>query len=155
MAEELKLAEIVSDDEISKVHGHANFGAMTPRKVVNDGVRKTAVGYHCGHTQFTILREHGLITKPRAGSYDADLTKKGKAYARVLYLADTRAAPATPAAPDEWVLMPREPTQEQWDQALPRPPRMSDQEHDEIQDIAMVTHRAIFDVFAAPTQEGR
>lgn len=87
-----KLAEIVSDDEIAKVHGYANFGAMTPREVVNDGVRKTAVGYHCGHTQFTILREHGLITKPPAGSYDANLTKKGKAYARVLYHAVDLAA---------------------------------------------------------------
>lgn len=81
----LKLAEIVSDDEIVKVHANANFGSMAPREVVNDGVRKTAVGYHCGHTQFTILREHGLITKPRAMSHDANLTKKGKAYARVLY----------------------------------------------------------------------
>lgn len=87
-----KLAEIVSDDEIAKVHGHANFGEMTPREVVNDGVRKTAVGYHCGHTQFTILREHGLITRPPVGSYDANLTKKGKAYARVLYHAGDTAA---------------------------------------------------------------
>jgi hypothetical protein len=80
-----ELIAIVSDEEITKVHGYANFGSMTPREAVNDGVRKTAVGYHCGHTQFTILREHGLITRPRPGSYDANLTKKGKAYARVLY----------------------------------------------------------------------
>lgn len=83
-----KLREVVSDEEITKIHGYANFGSMTPREVVNDGVRKTAVGYHCGHTQFTILREHGLITRPRTGSYDANLTKKGKAYARVLYHAE-------------------------------------------------------------------
>lgn len=82
------LAEIISDGEIAEVHANANFGTMPPREVVNDGVRKTAVGYHCGHTQFTILREHGLITKPRVGSYDANLTKKGKAYARVLYHMD-------------------------------------------------------------------
>lgn len=79
------LSEIISDDEIARIHGHANFGpTMTPRDVVNDGVRKTAVGYHCGHTQFCILREHGLITKPRGMSYDVALTKKGKKYARCL-----------------------------------------------------------------------
>lgn len=78
-------AEIISDEEIFRVHGHANFGSMTPRQVIDDGVRKVAVGYQCGHTQFTILREHGLITKPRPGSYDCDLTKKGKAYGRVLF----------------------------------------------------------------------
>ena len=79
------LSEIISDAEIVRVHGYANFGSMTPREVVNDGILKTAVGYHCGHTQFSILRDHGLVTKPRLGSYDADLTKKGRAYARALY----------------------------------------------------------------------
>lgn len=80
----VELAAIISDEEIVRVHGHANFGAMAPREVVNDGVRKIAVGYHCGHTQFTILREHGLITKPRGMSYDCNLTKKGKRYFRTL-----------------------------------------------------------------------
>lgn len=84
MSGHTKLAEIISDDEIARVHGHANFGSMSPREVVNDGVRKAVVGYHSGHTQFCILREHGLISKPRGLSYDAHLTKKGKAYARAL-----------------------------------------------------------------------
>lgn len=79
------LSEIITDDEIIRVHGHANFGLMSPREVVNDGVRKSAVGYHCGHTQFTILREHSLITKPRGMSYAVSLTKKGKRYARALW----------------------------------------------------------------------
>ena len=81
---ETRLAEIISDAEIIRVHAYANFGSMTPREVVNDGVRKTAVGYHCGHTQVCILREHGLITKSRGMSFDVNLTKKGKRYARVL-----------------------------------------------------------------------
>lgn len=84
-ADHAELAAIISDDEVARVHGHANFGAISPREVVNDGVRKYAVGYHSGHTQLCILMEHGLITKPRPGSYDANLTKKGKKYARVLY----------------------------------------------------------------------
>lgn len=79
------LSEIISDDEILRVHGHANFGPqMTPREVVNEGVLKYAFGYHSGHTQLCILMAHGLITKPRPGSYDASLTKKGKRYARAL-----------------------------------------------------------------------
>lgn len=79
-----QLSEIINDAELIRVHGNANFGTMTPREVVNDGVRKVAVGYHTGHTQFCILRDHGLITKPRGLSYDAALTKKGKKYARGL-----------------------------------------------------------------------
>jgi hypothetical protein len=90
--------EIISDEEIVRVHGNANFGAMDPREVVNDGVRKTAVGYHCGSTQLHILRDHGLVTKPRPGSSDTDLTKKGKAYARSIYRHTT---PARAEAQDE------------------------------------------------------
>lgn len=84
-----ELSEIISDAEIVRVHGSANFGpGLTPREVVNDGVRKYAVGYHSGHTQLCILMEHGLITKPRPGRYDANLTKKGKKYGRVLFRID-------------------------------------------------------------------
>ena len=96
--------EIISDDEIARVHGNANFGAMDPREVVNDGVRKTAVGYHCGSTQLHILRDHGLVTKPRSGSSDVDLTKKGKAYARSIYRDTT---PAQAEAQDEGAEMTR------------------------------------------------
>jgi len=79
------LSEIISDDEILRVHGHANFGSdMTPRDVVNEGVLKYAFGYCSGHTQLCILMKHGLITKPKPGRYDASLTKKGKRYARAL-----------------------------------------------------------------------
>lgn len=83
--------EIISDEEIARVHAHANFGAMSPREVVNEGVRKTAVGYHCGSTQLHILLEHGLATKPRLGSSDISLTKKGKAYGRSIYRVTTPA----------------------------------------------------------------
>ena len=57
--------KIISDEEIIHVHACANFGSMTPRDVVNDGVRKYAVGFTGGSTQVAILREHGLITAPR------------------------------------------------------------------------------------------
>lgn len=77
--------EIITDAEIIRVHGYANFGDMTPREVVNEGVKKYAVGFTSGHTQMCILREHGLIRKPKPGSYSAVLTAKGKAYARSIW----------------------------------------------------------------------
>ena len=77
--------EIISDAEITRVHGYANFGDMTPREVVNDGVRKYAVGFTGGHTQLCILLYHGLIQKPKPGKYRADLTEKGKRYARAIF----------------------------------------------------------------------
>ena len=81
--------DIISDEEITRVHGYANFGHMTPRDVVNDGVRKYAVGFTGGATQVSILREHGLITRTKGCGYTADLTKKGKRYARAIW--NTRA----------------------------------------------------------------
>ena len=76
--------EIISDDEVIRVHAYANFGSMTPREVVNDGVRKYAIGYKCGATQVAILRVHGLITATKSSGYEADLTQKGKKYARAI-----------------------------------------------------------------------
>jgi len=81
----MKPQEIISDEEIARVHGYANFGDMSPREVVNDGVRKYAVGFTGGHTQLCILLEHGLIRKPKPGKYSAELTKKGKRYARSIW----------------------------------------------------------------------
>lgn len=80
--------EIISDEEITRVHGYANFGSMTPRQVVNDGVHKYAIGYTGGSTQVAILREHGLITATKNAAYRANLTQKGKAYARSINLYD-------------------------------------------------------------------
>ena len=77
--------QIISDEDIIRVHGYANFGGMTPREVVNDGVRKYAVGFTGGHTQLCILLEHGLIRRPRPGKYRASLTEKGKRYARSIW----------------------------------------------------------------------
>ncbi|MCI5208526.1 MAG: hypothetical protein D3910_06980 [Candidatus Electrothrix sp. ATG2] len=66
--------EIISDEEIDRVHGCANFGGMKKRDVVNYGVLKCAAGYHQGSTSEAIIRAHGLINKQH------DLTPKGKVY---------------------------------------------------------------------------
>ncbi len=70
----MSVAEIISDSEIDKVHGHANFGGMTKREVVALGVLKVASGYHQGGTSEQIILEHGLITS------DYKLTDKGRRY---------------------------------------------------------------------------
>lgn len=75
--------DVISNEEAVRVHGYANFGDMTPREVINDGVLKYSMGYTGGSTQIAILREHGLITKPKG--YHASLTVKGKSYMRALF----------------------------------------------------------------------
>ncbi len=76
--------EIISDERVAFVHANANFGTMTPREVLADGVWKYSMGYSGGSTQLAILREHGLVTNRKGISYHADLTAKGKKYLRSL-----------------------------------------------------------------------
>lgn len=75
--------EIVSDAEVERVHAYANFGHITKRSVVDNGVLQYAFGFTAGHTQDCILVEHGLITLPR-GIGLAKLTPKGKTYFQAL-----------------------------------------------------------------------
>jgi len=77
--------DIISDEAVTRVHGHANFGSMTPREVLAEGVLKYAMGYSTGHTQMCILLEHKLIQKPRPGKYHSRLTKLGQRYMRAAY----------------------------------------------------------------------
>ena len=69
-----KPEDIISDEEIERVHANANFGSMGKRQVVNQGVLKCASGYHQGSTSNHILRDHGLVTK------NYRLTNKGQRY---------------------------------------------------------------------------
>ena len=66
--------EIISDEEIERIHGNADFGGISKRDVVNQGVLKCASGYYQGHTSTQIITKHGLITK------DYELTAKGRTY---------------------------------------------------------------------------
>ena len=76
--------DLISDAEIERVHGNANFGSMSKRRVVDEGVLKYAFGYTSGSTQLAILREHKLLRAPQPGSYASTLTKKGFRYLRAL-----------------------------------------------------------------------
>lgn len=80
-----ELRELIPDADVARVHGHANFGSMTPRQVIAEGVLKYAYGYTCGSTQLSILLEHRLIRKPKPGSYDSTLTLRGQAYLRAAW----------------------------------------------------------------------
>lgn len=70
-----KPSDIVSDEEVERVHGNANFGSMPKRDVLNYGTLKTACGFYHGSTSTAICVEHGLITEKTH-----KLTRKGKAY---------------------------------------------------------------------------
>lgn len=81
----MRTYELISDEKIKKVHGNANFGTMSQREVVHDGIRKVAIGQSCGHTQYEILREHKLITAPKRGRFwSIRLTEFGMRYARAM-----------------------------------------------------------------------
>ena len=70
----MKAHEIISDDEIERVHANANFGGYSKREVVNQSVLKCACCYYQGCTSMTIGQEHGLISK------HYKITKKGQQY---------------------------------------------------------------------------
>lgn len=68
--------EIVSDEEVERVHGNADFGPhVTKREVLREGVLKRASGYYTGFTMASICKAHGLITDKTEL-----LTQKGQKY---------------------------------------------------------------------------
>lgn len=77
--------DIISDADIERVHGNANFGGTDKRRVVNGALLQTVLGFSTGWTAETILREHGLITSRRPGQRKPPaLTVKGYDYLRAV-----------------------------------------------------------------------
>ena len=70
----MSVREIVTDDEVDKAYGNANFGSMEKRDVVKLGVLKCASGYYQGHTSQSIITELGLVDS------EYKLTAKGRTY---------------------------------------------------------------------------
>ena len=68
------LETLISDDELEKAFGNANFGVLSNRDVIKQGLLKCAGRWHQGQTSRTILKELGLIGK------NYTLTKKGGRY---------------------------------------------------------------------------
>lgn len=75
-------SKIVTDADIERVHGNANFGTMTKREVVDEGVLTYAFGYSSGHTMMQILQEHGLLSRSRT---NRALTQHGYHYLRAMF----------------------------------------------------------------------
>ena len=71
---DIKPEEIISDEEVSRVHANARFGGRTPREVVNLGTLKAACGFYQGYTSNQIVKEHGLVDSKNK------LTEKGQRY---------------------------------------------------------------------------
>ena len=80
----MKPEEIITDEEIKRVHGNANFGTMKKRDVVNETLLKTACGYHSGHTAKQIVAEQGLIIDSRRKGIRS-ITQRGKKYLWAVY----------------------------------------------------------------------
>lgn len=70
----MKPEEIISDEEIDRIHGNANFRGMDKREVVNIGVLKCASGYFQGEKTMQIITAHKLIDD------GYKLTEKGRSY---------------------------------------------------------------------------
>lgn len=75
-------SEIVSDAEIERVHGNANFGGGSKRDVLRQGVWNAARGYSMGSTMRSIIIEHGLAKDQRNRHKPPVLTEKGMNYLR-------------------------------------------------------------------------
>lgn len=74
----MTVQELISDDEITRVHANANFGSMDKREVVSEALLKAACGYHNGYTAQQIITEHGLVKD--VSNSRPPLTDKGRKY---------------------------------------------------------------------------
>ena len=80
----MKPQDIITDEQIERVHANANFGSMPKRQVVDEALLKCACGYHNGYTAQQIVSEHGLIkTGRKTGT--TSLTPLGRKYLYAAY----------------------------------------------------------------------
>jgi len=78
-AAQIVIASNVTDEDIVVAFTNTNFGRDDHRQLLEASVLKKLVGYHCGHTITTIMKELGLI-----GSTSVP-TKKGKKFVAHAY----------------------------------------------------------------------
>ena len=85
----MKPQDVISDEDIDLNHC-GNFGPATSnRRVVDEGVLKTAMGYHSGSTVRSILRAHGLASPVNGEdgplSDSIAMTSRGQEYLRAIF----------------------------------------------------------------------
>jgi hypothetical protein len=74
---EIKRAEIASDEAVRFAFENTNFGSSTPREVIKDTLLHYSQGYSCGRTATMIVIELGLLDGKRK-----KLTGAGRDYMR-------------------------------------------------------------------------
>ena len=73
------ILKLISEEEVYRVHGNADFGSMTPRDVVNRGVLNVSKGWHSGSVMQSIILEHKLAWSRKSQS-PMKLKPKGRRY---------------------------------------------------------------------------
>ena len=71
---------IISDGEMEKAFGYANFGSTPKREVLRNTLLKCVAGYKTGHTAQAIVQELGLVYSSKWA-----LTKRGAKYLFAAY----------------------------------------------------------------------
>lgn len=98
MPEEYK----ISDDDINRAWGNANFGGRDKRQVILETLLQIAGDFSTGHTAMCICQDLGLLGTKSSGRLPS-LTKKGK---RVMYYWNkhraNRQVPAATVKKEQW-----------------------------------------------------
>ena len=76
----MKVEEIVTNEQLEKVSGHANFGSADKREVLAFGLLQTACGYHTGGTVRSIMEDLRLIGDRKDRFAVPNLRKRGREY---------------------------------------------------------------------------
>jgi hypothetical protein len=77
--------DIISDEEVTFVHGNSNFGKISNRAAINESVLSVYVGMHIGSTARSIVIQHGLVyNSSKRNIHKLSLTKKGKNYVKAI-----------------------------------------------------------------------
>ena len=58
-----ELSNIITEEQISKAWGNANFGSVSKHEVILETLKKVAQGWGTGHTAMCIVQELGLVEK--------------------------------------------------------------------------------------------
>ena len=76
----MSVQDIISDEEVERVHANAQFGSMPKRVVIAEALLQCAGGYTPGSTALAILSEHGLLHHSTLRKRTKVLSKKGRKY---------------------------------------------------------------------------
>jgi len=75
-----KVQDIITDEQMEKAWGNANFGSTDKREIIRNTLLKCASGYYTGHTAKCIVSELGLVYQSKW-----KLSKLGQQYLFAAY----------------------------------------------------------------------